>query len=150
MNREVKIDVNGVSITLTQEQLNEISRQQNKLKPVMERIQTFDDIIAESGKPASYFMDKNLSIDELGYRKVKAIAFVYNEGWIADFKNKNQKKWYPYFDASSSFGFSDTYFVCWFTFTSGGSRLCSFKSEELARDAGKKFLKEYEEWLNKE
>jgi hypothetical protein len=150
MNKEVKVDVNGVSITLTKEQLAQINKQQSELKPVTERIQTFDDIIAESGKPASYFTDKNLSADELGYRKVKAICEVYNEGWVLDFTDKNQKKWYPYFDASSSFGFSASICVYWYANSTGGSRLCSFKSEELARDAGKKFIKEYEEWLNKE
>ena len=147
MNKDIKIDVGGVSITLTKEQLDYIDVQKRRSRPIMERINTFDDIIAESGKPASYFTDSNLSKDEIGYRKVKAICFVLNEGWIADFKNKNQKKWYPYFDASSSFGFSGTGFVYWFTSTGGGSRLCSLKNEELAKFVGTKFIKEYKEWL---
>lgn len=150
MNKGVHINVNGVTISLTQDQLNDISRQQRKLLPVMERIQTFEDIISEYGKPASYFSDPSLSADEIGYRKVKAIAEVYNEGWLADYKNKNQKKYYPYFEyniASSSFGFSGTYCGCWAALADGGSRLCSFKTEELARDAATKFIKEYNEWL---
>lgn len=151
MSQDIKINVNGVNITLTNEQLREINRQQNKQKSVMERIQNFDDIMAECGKPSSYFTDPTLSKDERGYRKIKAIAEVYNEGWVADYKDKTQKKWYPYFEyrlASSSFGFSLTYFGDWFTAASGGSRLCAFKSEELAKDAATKFVREYNEFLD--
>ena len=140
-----------VSIVLTSEQLSEINKQQRKQVPVMERIKTFDDIIVECGKPASYFTDSNLSITELGYRKIMAVAFVYNEGWKADYWNSNQEKWYPHFQYSkpnSSFGFSYTGYDVWFTGAYGGSPLCAFKNQELAKDAGIKFIKEYNEFLN--
>ncbi len=149
MSKEVKIDVNGVSITLTKEQINEIDRQRNKSKSITERIQTFDDIIAECGRPASYFMDSSLTKHELGYRKFVAICEVYNEGWVPDFTDGNQRKWYIYgtnFDsASSSFGFSDAICECWHSLTRGGSRLC-LKTENLANDIIKKFLKELNEF----
>jgi len=149
MSKEVKIDANGVSITLTKEQISEIDRQRNKSKSVTERIQTFDDIIAECGRPASYFMDSSLPKHELGYRKFVAICEVYNEGWIPDFIDGNQRKWYIYgtnFDiTSSSFGFSAADCAFWNTYAYGSSRLC-LKSENLANDIIKKFLKELNEF----
>lgn len=142
---DVKINVNGISITLTKEQIAEIDRKKAKNRPVTERIQTFNDIIAESGKSASYFTDSNLSINELGYRKFVAICEVYNEGWVSDFTDSNQYKWFIYgkdfSKASSSFVGSSACYGSWLAVAAGGSRLC-LKSEELAKDIIKKFLKE--------
>ena len=151
-NKSITID--GVKIDLTPKQLFKIAQEKKKQKEVpisiTERIKTFKDIIRLSGKPASYFKDKSLSKDELGYRKVKTIASVYNEGWKADYGDSNQKKWYPFFQydkPNSSFGFSDTYYDGWATHADGGSPLCVFKNEKLAKDAGIKFIKEYNEFL---
>lgn len=147
MSKDIKIDVNGVSITLTKEQLEEIDLQRKRTRPVIERIQTFDDIIAESGKPASYFMDSSLEKHELGYRKFIAICAVYNEGWVPDFTDSSERKWYIYGTDynKSSFGFSDSRCDGWNSFTYGGSRLC-LKSQALAEDVIKKFLKELNEF----
>lgn len=146
----IQINVNGVSITLTSEQLAEIDNQRKKKSiHVTERIQTFDDIIAESGKHVSYFTDSTLAKHELGYRKFVAICEVYNEGWIPDFTDSDERKWYIYGTDynKSSFGFSNTGYGYWFAHTIGGSRLC-LKSQSLAEDVIKKFIKELNEFWN--
>lgn len=77
--------------------------------------------------------------------KIQKIAEVLNEGWSANFDNKNEYKYYPYFEKKSSgwffsnVSFSDDY-------ASMGFGLY-FKSSELAKYAGEQFIEIYREYL---
>ena len=48
------------------------------------------------------------SVDEMAYKKLKVIASAINQGWTPDWDSSNQRKWFPYFNLSSGFGFSDS------------------------------------------
>ena len=119
-------------------------------KDVMERIKTFDDVLAELGTPRYYFDEgsKCLTEDETAYRKVKMIVQVLNEGWMPDWNDSNQTKYYPWFDmrGSSGSGFSCDDCDGWCSFSDVGSRLC-FKSRELAEYAGKQFENIYKQFF---
>ena len=62
--------------------------------------------------------------------KLFIIFKAINNGWVADFTNSNQGKYYPYlWVLSSGFGFDDSLCRYGHTGASVGSRLCTFSSE---------------------
>lgn len=114
---------------------------------ITDRIQTFEDVCAIldidpddiEHAPHSKALEQDI-ISVNAYQRLILITRAYNEGWVPNWSDSNQRKWVPYFDMSSGFGFDGV--VGWYASSGVGSRLC-FKSEELARDAAKKFLSEY-------
>ena len=85
--------------------------------------------------------------DVVAYKKLRVIIKAVNQGWTPDWTNKNQKKWFPYFEVlSSGLGFRDSHYGYTYTDTSVGSRLC-FETSEKAEYAGKQFIKLYEDFL---
>jgi hypothetical protein len=86
------------------------------------------------------------SSDEVAYKKLKIVISAINQGWIPDWNNGNEKKWWPYFNLSSGFGFSSAFYGCDGTDASVGSRLC-FETQEKAAYAGTQFLDLYEQFL---
>ena len=81
-------------------------------KEVTERIKTFEDAMAETGRPAvPEFSDVTEDMRDYfkAQYKMVVIAEALNEGWKADWADGNQKKWFPWFYVSSSgFAFNDT------------------------------------------
>lgn len=114
-------------------------------KVVTERIKTFDDVLKENGTTREEFEKscKGLEPDEIAYKMAKLVCLAYNEGWIPDWNNSNEYKYYPYFKMGSSSGVSFSYFDYDFRYAvSGvGAHLC-FKSSNLAKHAGKLFEQE--------
>ncbi len=118
-----------------------------KAKGVME-IKTVADVLADHGISQIQFDTQclNLSPDEKAYRIIKLLAVSLNEGWVPDWSNENQYKYYPWFEmrGSSGFRFSDS--VTWGSYSIVGSRLC-FKSSALAQHAGKHFTAVYQQFM---
>ena len=78
---------------------------------------------------------------------LETVVECINGGWVVDWSNTKQKKWYVFFSISSSgFGFSYACYDCEAADTSVGSRLV-FESEEKAAYAAKIFIKLYEEYF---
>jgi len=115
-------------------------------KNIMERVKTADDAFAIKGITIGSIVNDNDTTDEIAYKILKVIAEVLNEGWVPDWKNNNQYKYYPWFDLSSGSGLSYHVFDYRHSTSFVGSRLC-FKSEELAEYAGKQFIKEYTDFF---
>ncbi|MEA4918127.1 hypothetical protein SDC9_145686 [bioreactor metagenome] len=82
--------------------------------------------------------------DEIDYRKLKTITKAYNDGWVPDWKDDDQPKYFPYFSTGSSSGFAFLGTVYDYSDPNAGcgSRLC-FKSKELAEYAGRQFVDLY-------
>lgn len=79
--------------------------------------------------------------------KLMIIYEAINNGWIPDWNNYDQYKYYPWFGVSSSgFGFSDTYYYCDFASTDVGSRLCT-DTREKALYIAEQFKTEYQEYF---
>jgi hypothetical protein len=82
-------------------------------------------------------------------KKLFIVAKALNEGWVPDWDNSNERKWWPWFcmdSAGSGFRFDVAYFECTYTYTIVGSRLC-FKNKELAQYAGTQFIEIYKEFM---
>ena len=121
-----------------------------KPKNIKERIKTFSDVLKHLGIDEDDFNEENegLDADEIAYRKLKLIVKALNEGWVPDWSNSNETKYFPWFRMGSSSGSGFAFDGCdsWITLSSVGSRLC-FKSRELAEYAGKQFTEIYKEFM---
>jgi hypothetical protein len=81
-----------------------------------------------------------------GY-KLMIVYKAINNGWVADWSNFNQWKYYPWFEVlSAGFGFSATTYVYGRAGTAVGSRLCTDSSEK-ALYIGKQFEAEYKDYF---
>jgi len=83
----------------------------------------------------------------IAHYKLMIIFKAINNGWKPDWSDRNQYKYYPWFEISSSgFGFSNS--VCLFAFTDAGcgSRLC-VPSSDIAKYIGKQFEDLYKDFL---
>lgn len=143
-----KIEINGVSITLTSEQLKEINKQQNKLS-LIDRINTIEDIYKELGiKEGDFLPYKNpktkqeKSLNALA--KIYKITEYYNNGDIIDFKNSNTRKYYLYNYISCGSLLVEVSF--YYSDPAGHSVGYFFSKEENAKDALKKFKDIFEEY----
>ncbi len=122
-------------------------------KDIRERIKSFDDVLKEVGILPGFKKEfekslEGLSKDEKAYKRLKLVVSTLNEGWLPDWNDSSQVKYYPVFDmrSSASGGFSYDDYDGWNAHSSVGSRLC-FKSKELAEYAGKTFTDIYKDFL---
>jgi hypothetical protein len=124
--------------------LTKLFGKENLYEKITDRIKAFADVEEVSGRKLTHRSDE--TVDEFAYRQIKLIAEVLNEGWVPDWSNQNEYKYFPYFKHMSGFGLSFDGTRNWRTFASVGSRLC-FKSVELAECAGKQFADIYNDYL---
>jgi len=123
-------------------------------KPVdiKESIKCIDDAIKELGDDDPEVLDLlvlqkyNVSDHILYNQMLVVIVKALNEGWVPDWQNDDEWKYFPYFymDDSSSpgrFSFYDS--GAQFSLSNVGSRLC-FKSRELSDYATNQFLEIYQ------
>lgn len=87
----------------------------------------------------------------IALNKLFTIAEKWNkeDGFVPDFSNKNQWKYYPWFRYSkeaAGFVFAYTNIAASYAFAPFGSRLC-FKSESRAEEFGKKYADLYNEFF---
>jgi hypothetical protein len=82
----------------------------------------------------------------IAHAKLVIIVQALNEGWKPDWDNRSEYKYYPWFNMESSSGFPVCVCVNGDSRSSLGSRLC-YKSEEIAKYAGKQFIKLYKEYF---
>ena len=136
---------NGFTITLTEDQLAEIKRQQNKITKV-EDINTVEDACKVlSIMPPPY----DQPIDHIQLI-IKAVNFLDNNGdvWVENWDNIDQRKHYPVFERRDG-GWvvysRDGYGDC------GYGAICGFgsyfKEEKTCLLIAKKFLPLYIKWI---
>ncbi|MGE9312847.1 hypothetical protein ACLOAU_14460 [Niabella sp. CJ426] len=125
--------------------------QGQKKGKVTDRIKTFEDACKELGIDKIQMeligLDSGDSESVESYIKLIIIAKALNEGWMPDWSDSNQYKYFPWFEHKSGFGLSYDGCDYWHASTSVGSRLC-FKSSELAEYAGKQFGDIYNNYLS--
>jgi hypothetical protein len=109
-------------------------------------IKTFEDACDELGIDPCNVIIANCTPDEIAYKKLKIIVKAINQGWTPDWSNTNQRKWYPWFNLSSGFGFSGSGYGYDCTDSDVGSRLC-LESEEKSDYAAKQFIDLYKEFI---
>ena len=84
--------------------------------------------------------------DEIAYKKLKLVISVINGTWVPDYTNSNQRKWSPYFNCQSGFGFQNANAGYGNSHTDLGSRLV-LETEKKAIHMGTYFLSEYKSFL---
>jgi hypothetical protein len=83
----------------------------------------------------------------IAHHKLMIIYEAINNGWVPDWSNFNQYKYYPWFEVvSSGFAFSASYYDFTYLSTDVGSRLCT-DSREKAVYIAKQFEAEYKSYL---
>lgn len=123
---------------------------------ITDRVKTFEDACSVVGisvddvlvkiNDASPF--KGIEKQLQAQAKLLVIAQALNQGWLPDWEDEDQEKWYPWFaHRSSGFGFSYTGFGLSRSGTTVGSRLY-YATDELATYAGKQFESLYNEMLS--
>ena len=108
---------------------------------ITDKINNYSDVLdmlhltksADDVKVTGFDDAENLVIKNI-IKKMRIVK-VYNEGWLP---KRGERRYYAYYDVSSGFVFSNTFYVDTIALTSSASRLC-LKSETLTRDFVKKF-----------
>ena len=88
---------------------------------------------------------KDLSEHILNNQIAVVIIKALNDGWIPDWNDSNQYKYYPWFCLGENFRFN--YYDSFYTYSFVSSRLC-LKSRELAIYAGQQFGETYKKFMN--
>ncbi len=123
---------------------------------IMERVKTFEDACEVLGiYPKEISMTVDFGHNDDAARSIAAVAAfaklviivrALNEGWVPDWSDERQHKYYPWFKMSSPSGPAFDDCAYWLSNSDVGSRLC-FKSRELAEYAGKQFISIYTDFL---
>ena len=85
---------------------------------------------------ADYILNNQIAI---------VVAKALNDGWVANWDDHNEYKYYPWFYLGKNFHYID--YFAWYSFSNASSRL-SLKSSKLATYAGKQFKEVYEKFMN--
>lgn len=154
-----------ISKEKAKEKLAKIEKQAEQLRVIInakdditDRIKTFGDACKAIGTSEKDF-NKAVNTyceDTIAYEKLKIIVRALNEGWLPDWKNENEYKYWPYFTllvgGHASYG-TDAGLVYVYSHAAPaaanadvGSRLC-FKSGDLAKYAGNQFKDIYEKFI---
>lgn len=144
----LKIEIpEGYEIETFDKQIGEI-KFKKKAYSITERIKTIADVLLDNGLTRDQFDDQceGLSSDEISYRILKLMVRSLNEGWVPDWDNHIESKYYPWFELGGSSGFRFDDCDDWRSRSYVGSRLC-FKSYELAEHAGKYFIDVYQKFM---
>lgn len=133
-----KIRIDGVNITLTKEQLQEIDKQRN-IKRDYKSINSIE--------AACEYLD----IDEIpitASEQLKIIARAINSlidnEKFPDFKNESQRKWYPYHKMTSC---GLVFYASYCHYYTSNGQVAFTKNEESSNYLGTHFIKLYEQLM---
>ena len=122
---------------------------------IMDRVKTFEDALALADEKTREEYLKSVegynTPDEIAYKKLKLITKVVNEGWVADYTDPLQPKYYLWGGYLSNGAYAGLLCASC-SDASGGSygnvesRL-NFKSREIAEYVGNHFLDLWNEYL---
>ena len=111
----------------------------------MKKIKSFEHALEVTHRPNVDFsnLPEDLRLYFENQYKAVVITEAINDGWIADYADHSQKKWFPIFYLSPS-GFVFGCSICSYAYAFAGdaSRL-AFKSEADADHAGRTFTEIY-------
>ena len=120
---------------------------------VMEVKSTYSPVLGSYEAATVYLGEdaKNHQKALLALEKLIVIAEAWNkqDGFVPDFSNRNQYKYFPWFiynDKATGFVYANSYHTATNTSAYFGSRLC-FKSEERAEQFGEQFIDLWNDFL---
>lgn len=121
----------------------------------MDRVKTFEDALALADEKTREEYLKSVdgfnTPDEIAYKKLKLITKVVNEGWVADYTDPLQRKYFLWGGSLNNGALAGLLVaICdsalCVTYVNVGSRL-NFKSREIAEYVGDQFLDLWNEYL---
>lgn len=121
----------------------------------MDRVKTFEDALALADEKTREEYLKSVegfnTPDEIAYKKLKLITKVVNEGWVADYKNFDQRKYYLW-GGNLLVGALAGLLYARCSHASGAARvyigsLLNFKSREIAEYVGRQFIDLWNDYL---
>lgn len=118
---------------------------------ITDRIKTWKDVVDEYrnvyGKTVSLPCEGRTKQERAvnAFYQIGIISFVLNEGENTDFKDRNEYKWYPWFERKSSGWVVSGAGVGYFDSAVGFG--CFYKTKELALYGGNTFLDIYTNYL---
>ena len=131
MNKEESIK----KVEILEQELKSLKKIINEPKKITDIIHSFEDAVEYTNFQIPLYW-QFLPKDTLAYEKIKLVISVLNEGWIADFNNKNEPKYFIYWNmGSSGVGFSYYDFSHWSASSGVGGSLC-LKTDELCEHIG--------------
>lgn len=116
-----------------------------KQQKITDRVKSFEDACNVLCYFPEVIISEFDSKSTIAYKKLVTIIEALNEGWKPNWKDKNEPKYYPWWNMSGS-GFSLYFVGCSCASSIVGSRLC-FRSRELAEYAAKQFIDIYADYL---
>ncbi len=146
------INVNGVNITLTKEQLAEIARQTEK-KATINDINSYEDACKILSRTPNYtlqFINRKYFIQHILETIIEAANFIDNDykKWKADFTDTNIFKYLPRFERiSSGWVLAGVFVHCYYADAGSGFGFYYMK-ESTAKLIANKFIKEYNIYLD--
>ena len=146
---KTKININGkeVEIDLTAAQVEAIK----KATVNYTDIKTFEDAcVFENIGVEDFFnsLPKDLPDDVVAYMKLRIIVKAINGGKVMNFKDTNENKYYPWFNAAGSVsGFSYDGYSYDYGYSFVGAHLC-FIDSARAKYAATQFLSIYNDYIN--
>lgn len=123
-----------------------------EIKDIMTEIGSIDDAINRLGENDEEVIQlrklesiKGLSEAILNEQMAVVIVKALNDGWVADWDNHNEFKYFPWFYLGKNFRFGA--YHSWYSLSSLPSRLC-LKDKKLAIYAGQTFTEIYKKFMN--
>ena len=114
----------------------------------MQEIKTFEDACAKLGikseLPDFSMLPEKHQTAMTAHTQLEIIAEALNGGWVPDWTNEDERKYYPWFDLSSGFEVDVVCYICQSSLVS--SRLC-FKSRDIAKYAVSQFESLYRDYF---
>jgi len=141
----MKIDINGVSITLTDEQLAEIARQTNKFRSYKD-IKTLEDAYKHLGKTLPDYTNTSLRKREIALRHLEVVVEAIRSftNWTPNFSDRNQSKWFTWFKVDCGFSYYDTTYFNANTYVPSALYV---ESDDQAKFLGITFLDLFKDYL---
>lgn len=121
-------------------------------KNVLERIKTYEDACEDQGitpldQTDFLFLPDIDQKHAFAAHKINTIIRSLNEGWVPDWNNSSEYKYYVWYKwAGSGSGFTCVGYDCGCAYSIVGSRL-HFKTRELAQYFAKTFIKEINDYF---
>lgn len=142
------IEIQGVKITLTKEQLAEIAKQQ---KQDIFTATTYEEVCKRlkqglvTDEDFNEDLDKNTIKKLIAFAKIKQLEEYFNENWKPNWNDINEYKYYPYFKYNSGggVGFNCSSYCCNSFFGQPGI----YKTIKISDFIGKYFINIYKDLL---
>lgn len=138
----MNIEINGVKITLTQEQLQEIAKQTQQ---DIFTATTYSEVCKRLGEKELQLSDFGFTNNAdtrkiLSFVRIKQLERYFNQSWIPDWSNSSEDKYYLWYKVKNSswvFGGVNYHNYC------SGTAVGFYKTEKIAKHIQTYFNSEY-------